>query len=341
MAGLESRGELTAFRNVCSAFSGTTNSLLPAFSLMDMFSPMKNFKYSAIDIFNRAGFKTFWLSNNSVMLRYDTLLKAIWGNADIKKFTKQQNSDLAAMTQGRRQANGAQGEEKKGLTFDDSLLSWFNEAISDAANKKIIFVHLKGSHMMYWYRYPDSFEKFKGGFSGAPLSESMSDGDFDILNDYDNSIYYTDHILDELTETLRNAGGESWLLYFSDHGEEIFDFRMKFGRDTANPSKYMFDVPFTIWFSEGYRKSRDTGVFSNYLERPYQLDRLIHTVLDLARIKTDMFDPALSLISETYVVPPRFVDLKATYLDLEPKSLYNPNTVEEEIEALNRFAEED
>jgi heptose-I-phosphate ethanolaminephosphotransferase len=297
MAGLDSRGELLAFRNVSSAFMATTQSLLRAFSLMDQFSPPENFDYSVVDIFNRAGFKTFWLSNNAVMPQHDTLLEAIWGNAAVKKFTDPQNSDILSMGRGRISANKTDEEGKKDITFDGALMEWFDEAIRDGANKKIIFVHLKGSHLMYWYRYPGSFEKFKAPFAEAPMAESMSKEDFDTLNDYDNSICYTDHILGELTELLRVAG-ESWLLYFSDHGEEVFDFRVKYGRDTSNPSKYMFEVPFILWLSEEYKKSRDTELFSDYLERPYQLDNLIHTIMDLARLETDILDPARSAVTQ-------------------------------------------
>ncbi|MDR1019149.1 MAG: sulfatase-like hydrolase/transferase, partial [Synergistaceae bacterium] len=184
-----------------------------------------------------------------------------------------------------------------------------------------------------WYRYPSGFDYFSGR-DGIRLEKSMSGGEITVVNDYDNSIRYTDYILSELTEGLRSAGGYSWLLYFSDHGEEVYDLEseMRFGRNPSRISKYMLDVPVILWMSDEYRKKGEAGAFKEYADRPYELDGMIHTVIDLAGIDTPLLDRTKSLVSEFYRMPARvlFNPRKMTYLSVMPEDLANPRTSEEE-----------
>jgi heptose-I-phosphate ethanolaminephosphotransferase len=92
-------------------------------------------------------------------------------------------------------------------------------------------------------------------------------------------------------------------LYFSDHGEEVYDSEseMRFGRNPSRISKYMLDVPVILWMSEEYGKKGDTGAFpKEYADRHYELDSMIHTIIDLAQIDTPLLDRTKSLISEFY-----------------------------------------
>ena len=302
MVALSSQDSLVAFDNVNAIDGGTTKSLVHALSFKDQFTPFSTFKFSAVDVFNAAKFKTYWFSNNAVMLFYDTILQSLSRNVAVRKFTEARNADLTSLV------NTNEGDivmsrdrtikTEENLTFDDTLLPWVQEALDSKENKKIIFVHLKGSHIRYWYRFPNDFEKFKGREGIPSNSFVMTDKDAELLSDYDNSIYYTDYILMELVNKLESAEGESWLLYFSDHGEEVFDFRRKAGRDTNDHNKFVLDVPFISWFSKGYSKIRDTGVMKEYTERPFDLDSLIYAIMDLANLKTDLLDKSRSIFSD-------------------------------------------
>jgi Predicted membrane-associated, metal-dependent hydrolase len=233
-----------------------------ALSFKDQFTPFKTFKFSAVDVFNAAKFKTYWFSNNAVMLYYDTILQSLSRNAAVRKFTEARNADLTSLINANEgdivMSRDRKTKTEGNLTFDGALLPWVQEALDSKENKKIIFVHLKGSHILYWYRFPNAFEKFKGREGISPKSFVLDDDNVKMINDYDNSIYYTDYILNEIVKKLQLTEGQSWLLYFSDHGEELYDFRHQAGRDPDNLSKYMLDVPFMVWFSDNYKKIRDT-----------------------------------------------------------------------------------
>ena len=340
MVTLNSRGSLLAFDNVNAINAGTTRSLVHALSFKDQFTPFKTFKFSAVDVFNAAKFKTYWFSNNAVMLYYDTILQSLSRNAAVRKFTEARNADLTSLINANEgdivMSRDRKTKTEGNLTFDGALLPWVQEALDSKENKKIIFVHLKGSHILYWYRFPNAFEKFKGREGISPKSFVLDDDNVKMINDYDNSIYYTDYILNEIVKKLQLTEGQSWLLYFSDHGEELYDFRHQAGRDPDNLSKYMLDVPFMVWFSDNYKKIRDTRKMKAYTDRPFDLDSLIYAIMDLANLKTDLLDPSRSIFSDKYKVPARMI-IAEPYINLPPQERNNPKTLSNEIKAVEDF----
>lgn len=338
LSALKDAGALVAFNNVSSTSIGTTQSLLQALTFKDQFSELSEFQFSAVDVANAAGFETYWLSNNASLLKHDTLLQLLSINARERIFAKRQNEDVTTQNNQRTDlaTNQSRGQkEEMNLTYDEILLGWFEKALSSPNKKKIIFVHLRGSHTLYWYRFPNAFEQFKN-------DEDQEDGiraftASNIVNDYDNSIYYTDHILGEMIGQLEKKDGESWLLYFSDHGEEVYDYREFYGRKQTDRSKYMFDIPFVLWTSESYKRTKTFPAADDFVDRPYELDNVIHTILDLAHIQMPLLDHTKSIVSEQYVLPARFIYGESPYLMLPPQGLVNEKTAEREIDALEQL----
>lgn len=77
---------------------------------------------------------------------------------------------------------------------------------AQGGNKNLIILNMAGSHEPYASRYPAQFNKF---------GESFSD-------QYDNSIYYTDHILTSIIDYLqKNNSGRTVFIYTSDHGQHV------------------------------------------------------------------------------------------------------------------------
>jgi hypothetical protein len=72
-----------------------------------------------------------------------------------------------------------------------------------------------------------------------------------MVNAYDNSILYTDHVLAEILELLSARPGLSALLYASDHGENLRDD----GRDLVGHflnNEYDLPIPMVLWGSPAY-----------------------------------------------------------------------------------------
>ncbi|MDL1913209.1 MAG: phosphoethanolamine transferase [Bergeyella sp.] len=120
----------------------------------------------------------------------------------------------------------------KNYQYDASLVPEF-EKILARKGKKLIFIHINGSHINACKRYP----KNQAFFYGDPV--------FDC---YDNSILYTDKTIGKVMEKLKNSN--SALIYFSDHGETVIDNTI-----IHADSKDAASVPFYIWYSDLIPKS--------------------------------------------------------------------------------------
>lgn len=97
------------------------------------------------------------------------------------------------------------------------------------------------------------------------------------------------------------------VIYLSDHGEEVFDYRDRMGRShdpvvTHERAKYQFEVPFMIWMSDRYKENHPDMVsrIERSVNRPYMTDDLPHLMLDLAGIECEWFDPARSVINDQF-----------------------------------------
>ena len=92
-------------------------------------------------------------------------------------------------------------------TYDNILLHGLRERIlSSQKNKVLIVLHTSTSHgPNYADKYPKEFEMYK------PVARNVEEGEKNVgtlVNAYDNSILYTDYLLDSLIKTLR--GMSDW-----------------------------------------------------------------------------------------------------------------------------------
>jgi heptose-I-phosphate ethanolaminephosphotransferase len=335
------RDEVVCFNNVSASDIGTLRSLMYALTFRNQNPSSHELQtYSIVDVFNGAGFETYWFSNNAVLGVWDTLLQFLSLNAATRRFSSPRDADLRSMQAGtiHEDASAFKKRNEENLQYDSVLLPWLDEALRDENGKKAIFLHLKGSHSIYRYRYPDAFDHFLDSSEDISVYAAEQPKNVMIVNEYDNSIRYTDYIVDEVIKRLEEKGGRSFVLYFSDHGEHVFDASVNQGRNHNNIDKYMLDVPLFAWFSEEYRRARDIRPFKGWLDRPYSLDDVIHSVIDIAGLKTRLLDPTRSLFSESYVMRARRCPAAGKmYMELPPLDLFNRATGEEERELESRF----
>lgn len=111
--------------------------------------------------------------------------------------------------------------------FDNVLIPELKTALKNPSKKKLIVLHINGSH-------PYSCDKY-------PKNEAVWNGDIDEC--YDNSIRYTDKVMSEILNELR--GTSSVLIYLSDHGQVKIDEKYIHG-DYREAS----EVPYFIWYSD-------------------------------------------------------------------------------------------
>lgn len=123
----------------------------------------------------------------------------------------------------------------------DTIRRWKE---SGSKGPHLVILHTKGSHYLYSKRHPDEFALFKP----ECLSSDIRCHREQLINSYDNSILYTDRVLDALIDSIR--GEKAFMFYTSDHGESIDENLHLHGTPKAIAPKEQFAVPFVLWFSE-------------------------------------------------------------------------------------------
>ena len=198
--------------------------------------------------------------------------------------------------------------------YDDQLVSDYARSKNKEVGKyNFIIFHLMGQHIDAKDRYPhDRFSRFsaKDIRNNAPyMTESKKQ---DIAN-YDNATYYNDYVVNHIINLYREKN--TVVVYFSDHGEEVYDYRDSKGRVEAVPGqekewlRYQFEVPFVIWCSDKYKALHPDVVrrIKASLNRPFMTDNTCHLLFDLAGLKTIYYRPERDLISPKFKPSKRIV----------------------------------
>ena len=173
--------------------------------------------------------------------------------------------------------------------FDGILFKGLRERIaSSKKNKVLIVLHTSTSHgPKYADKYPKEFEVFK------PVARSVEEGEANVnllVNAYDNTILYTDYLLDGLINTLRSLDGwHSAMIFISDHGESLGENKIfMHGLPMRLAPKVQFEIPFLVWTSENFRdyKSHSEQSLPAILEQHY----VFHSVLNLLSIQSPAYN---------------------------------------------------
>lgn len=144
---------------------------------------------------NSAGIKTFWLSNQGFVGRWDSPISSIASKSNVKYFIKS-------------------GGYTSKNTSDFDLIPIFEQRLKEKSQGKRFFVlHLMGSHPNACERLVD----YKKIFNDKELNSKYT-----YINCYISSIKKTDEFLSRVYNLLKDSkemSGKSFsIIYFSDHG---------------------------------------------------------------------------------------------------------------------------
>ena len=272
------------FENVISSHAQTNASLRVALTSASATEKQsKHFReaLSIIDAANLAGFKTWWISNQQPMR---ATIASIASQSDRTQFI----------------SNDYQGVEVN--RYDGFMLPYIEEALADEAKHKVIFIHMMGSHAQYSNRYPRRFEYFIDN-NVKGYQDDLSQGKVDSINEYDNSILYTDSVLHDTWKLLTQDTAEiKAFTLFSDHGEEIYDQINIKGHSPDNVTANMLEVPLITWTSSGYAKHKEKVLtaMKNNQKQAFRLDNLYHFATDLIGIQSTLINRQKSLASTEF-----------------------------------------
>lgn len=242
---------------------------------------------NAINVFKKAGYKTFWVSNQEA--------NSIWGNT--AKLISQL-CDYIFYTE--RRLN--QTESKK---HDEVLLPIVKKIVEDnSVEKKLIIVHLMGTHGAYDDRYPESFNTFSAKDISDEGKPYLYDYHKNQVAMYDNAVLYNDFIINEIFSLIDNRSEKALCLYLSDHGEEMYDNRSFAGHSSRLMSTYMVEIPFIINVNQNYRtKNRILLDRLNAVKnRAFSSEDLPFLLYDVAGISTNLQDNKRNILHDDFIV---------------------------------------
>lgn len=223
---------------------------------------------SVISAFKEAGFDTYWISTQQKFGAYDTSTSVYAKEADDIIFLNKTNYSN-------------QGET------DEVVLPVFNKILDSQAQKTLVVIHTLGSHFDYSHRYPSSFDNFKPSLNDIE-DYSLQDKKYKqrLINSYDNSILYTDYVINELIDSMRaQTETESFLLYSSDHGEDLFDGQCdKSGH--GNETAHNFEIASLAWYSPRFAANHTDKVqnLKANANKPVNHTSIFPTLIDAADI---------------------------------------------------------
>ena len=148
-----------------------------------------------------------------------------------------------------------------GRCLDEGLLVGLNERLAAARGTgrpvtQLLVLHQLGSHgPAYFRRYPPAFAHFTPACESDDLQKCTRE---EIVNAYDNSLRYTDHVLGSLIATLQRneADVDSALIYVSDHGESLGERNLYLhGLPLFIAPKEQKQVPMVMWLSSGIARA--------------------------------------------------------------------------------------
>jgi len=251
-----------------------------------MFSGMTRKTYDAnraknqeglLDILQRAGLAVYWRDNQS----------GCKGTCDRVHFEDVSNLKEPGLC--------ADSE-----CHDEILLKDLAARIDDLKEDTVLVLHQMGSHGPdYFKRYPRQFERF------TPVCQSNALNQCDrqsIINGYDNTLVYTDHVLASLIDVLRSKQGkvDTAMLYLSDHGESLGEYNLFLhGTPYMVAPEQQKHVPMLAWFSDSYRQrfGVDVDCLQQRRERSLSQDNLFHSMLGLLQVNTSLYNPDLDLFA--------------------------------------------
>lgn len=278
---LQQKGEICVFKDIISPHSTTVAVLSKLFTFCERESPQPWYEYhNLIDVMNTAGYKTFWLSNQESSGIWGNIAQIYANHSSWHKFTRIRDS-----------------HEDTGI-LDECLFPLLDEAKATQAGEKNFYVlHLMGGHGLYYNRYPYRFHKFTGADIRLDVSASLKD----IVAQYDNALYYNDHIVNHIIDTFREE--EALVIYVPDHGEAVYDEGGSIaGHIEENPNRHMIEIPMIIWASASFREKYPDkwAACQAAVDRPYMTDDMIHTILDIADIYTEEYQPEKSIVNPAF-----------------------------------------
>ena len=166
--------------------------------------------------------------------------------------------------------------------------------------------HLMGQHSDAAWRFPPK-EELKVFKQEDIKRDDLDESARQTIADYDNATHYNDLVIGSIVDMLKDK--PSVMVYLSDHGEEVYDYRPFVGRShehkkSGEALRYQYGIPFVVWCSDRYMSAHPQQVeaLRDVLNKPATADDVAHMLFSLAGIQTPYYQSRRDVLSPDYAV---------------------------------------
>lgn len=261
------QGEFIIFSNVYASWTQTVPVLQRALTEQSQYNDKEFFEsVSIVDAAKKAGYKTYWFSNQGRYGEFDSAITLVAKTADVSDWTDD-TFDFSEL--------------------EDEILLKFFERVNPNEKNFIVF-HLMGSHIYYNSRYPRRFKKWVTKDGTRMMLAAPS---------YANSILYTDFVLSSIFDYAKANLNLQSMIYFSDHGEDL--------EISHNPDVFRFEmlrIPMFMYFSPEYKKNFPDKVatLESHREKYFTNDMFYDTFCGIINAKSNRYDAGQDFSSAEY-----------------------------------------
>ena len=268
----KNKSDFIFFDNVTTPNAHTIPALTKAFSLSENTATL-------MDLLNQANIESHWISNQAIVGEYETPIYLFASKTNTKTFV---NSG---------------GFAKQ---YDINVLPKLKQLISKPTGKRIIFIHLLGTHLSYKERYPDNFNVFNN--YPAEFVKDHNSIQQKFINEYDNANKYNDFVINSIVNEVEKSSSQATITYFSDHGDEVYDMRNFHGHSDVLQSHYMTDIPFLFWANPAFKENHKNLIktLHSAKSKSFSLQNFSHFAQDIIGVHCEMYNADKSIASPHY-----------------------------------------
>ncbi len=232
------------FNHAYSSFGVTLPSLERALTQKNQYNNIE-FKdtLTIIDIAKKAGYKTYWFSNQGIRQSNESQIAIVAKTADYAHWIEDDYPDNSK------------------VLYDEDLLPCLNKVNPNENN--FIVLHVMGNHELTLHRFPPEFTRF-----GKP-------GVFDLVANYEDLMAYVDEFLRNVYTYGKENLNMQAMIFFSDHGANPYRKR------TAENIPFVnVRIPLIIYLSDEYQGlyPKITSVLKSHLDEYWTNDLLYELI---------------------------------------------------------------
>lgn len=268
---LEKRERLISYPNVYSPYTLTGRSVPHILTRADTAHWERAYtETSFVPIFKDCGFETYWLANQESADTYIAFMK----ECDSLIYVHPEKTVYSY-----------------DKWLDEDLLCHVDTILEKKTKRDLLILHTIGSHWYYNSHFSNEFEYFHPITQSKVVNQCTKE---EMINSYDNTVLYTDFVLDELITRIEKENVV--LIYLSDHGEALGEDGQWLHAIDAEACK---NPACFIWYSESYEKSNREKVeaLKKNSERAYNTDFLFHSILSAANISSEVIEDRLNVFT--------------------------------------------